>query len=239
MFEFFVAISIMVAVLLLGVPVAFAIAVAAFYYFVATGVPLEAVAQRMLFAVEQGHTLLAIPFFVLAAFLMNVCGVTDQIYRFVRAGIGQFRGGLGYVDIYSSMVFAGMSGSATADIVGIGQVVMHAEVDAGFPKEFAMGLTAATAVMGPVIPPSIAMVIIGVLTDQSIGDLFLAGAVPGLIIALSLSTVVFIVSRRRAFPRDSWQGIGYVPAKRPESDSGTRLADPYRGRDRPRRDKHN
>ncbi len=157
---------------------------------------------RMVADGVENPGLLAVPFFILAGNLMNAVGMTDKIFNFATKLVGHFRAGLAQVNVVSSMIFAGISGSAVADIAGLGTIEVKAMRDRGYPVEFAGALTVATAVIGPIIPPSIALVIYGFLANTSIGRLFLGGIVPGVLIGLSLMLFNRYLAGRHNFPRE-------------------------------------
>lgn len=157
---------------------------------------------RMVADGVENPGLLAVPFFILAGNLMNAVGMTDKIFNFATKLVGHFRAGLAQVNVVSSMIFAGISGSAVADIAGLGTVEVKAMRDRGYPVEFAGALTVATAVIGPIIPPSIALVIYGFLANTSIGRLFLGGIVPGFLIGMSLMLFNRYLAGRHDFPRE-------------------------------------
>ena len=142
------------------------------------------------------------PFFILAGNLMNTAGITNRIFDFAKALVGWMRGGLGHVNIGASVIFAGMSGAAVADAGGLGAIEIKAMRDAKYDVGFAVGITAASSTIGPIIPPSLPMVIYGVMSGASIGQLFAAGFLPGLAMALALSAMVFYYSHKRNYPRD-------------------------------------
>ncbi len=195
--------SALIGLIMLGVPVAVAMGLTAVGTFLAMGHAdmLTMVAQRM-YASTTSFTLLAIPFFILAGNIMNTGGITDRIFRFARALVGHIWGGLGQVNVIASMIFSGMSGAAVADAAGLGMVEMKAMKDNGYDWRFSAAITAASSTIGPVIPPSIPLVIYGYLTEVSVGRLFLAGVVPGALMGLALMVAVYIVSRYRNYPRD-------------------------------------
>ena len=143
------------------------------------------------------------PFFILAGNLMNTAGITNRIYDFAKALVGWMRGGLGQVNIGGSVIFAGMSGTAVADAGGLGTIEIKAMRDHGYDLDFAVGITAASSTIGPIIPPSLPMVIYGVMAGASIGQLFAAGFVPGLLMAVALMIMVAWYARRRNYPRDA------------------------------------
>src|ERR687898_2510434 len=188
--------------MLLGVPVALAMAVASLLYILATGiVPDVIVAQRMIAGVES-FPLLAVPFFILAGNLMNIAGVTGRIYAFAVALVGWMKGGLGQVNIIGSVIFAGMSGTAIADAAGLGTIEIKAMKDHGYSTEFAVGVTAASATLGPIIPPSLPFVIYGMMGNVSIGALFLGGFIPGVVMTLFMMIYVSYCARRYGMGRD-------------------------------------
>lgn len=184
----------------LGVPVAIAIGLPTFLIiFLTTDIPLKVVPHMMASAVNS-FPLMAIPFFLLAGNLMNTGGITRRIFRFGTSLVGHIPGGLGHVNVVASMIFAGMSGSAVADAGGLGVVEIEAMKQAGYDIDFSVGITAASCIIGPIIPPSIIFVLYGVLAGASIGALFLAGFVPGVIMGLVLMIRVYVISRRKSFP---------------------------------------
>ncbi|RPI11364.1 MAG: TRAP transporter large permease [Zetaproteobacteria bacterium] len=154
--------------------------------------------QRMVGAPDS-FALLAVPFFILAGQIMNTGGVTHRIFKFARCLVGNFRGGLGYVNVLASVIFAGMSGSALADAGGLGLVEIKAMRDEGYDDDFAIGVTAASSTIGPIIPPSIRFVIFGAVANVSVAGLFIGGFIPGLIMAAALAVMVFVVARRRNY----------------------------------------
>ena len=188
--------------LVFGVPVGVALAgsSAVFIFFNGTPPPMV-VAHRMINGVDS-FPLLAVPFFILAGNLMNTSGITERIFNFALALVGWMRGGLGHVNVGASVIFAGMSGAAVADAGGLGAIEIKAMRDAGYDPKFAVGITAASSTIGPIIPPSLPMVIYGVVAGASIGQLFVAGFIPGLLMALSLMFMIAIMARRNGFGRD-------------------------------------
>src|SRR5215213_4225002 len=176
--------------MVLGLPVALSMAVASLLYILATGiVPDVIVAQRMIAGIES-FPLLAVPFFILAGNLMNIAGVTGRIYSFAVALVGWMKGGLGQVNIIGSVIFAGMSGTAIADAAGLGTIEIKAMKDHGYSTEFSVGVTAASATLGPIIPPSLPFVIYGMMANVSIGALFLGGLIPGVVMALMAPVIL-------------------------------------------------
>jgi len=193
----------LVGLILLGVPVAASMGLVAVmtFVFLGEGFVLPMLAQRM-YSATTGFTLLAIPFFILAGNLMNTGGITRRIFRFALALVGHFRGGLGHVNVVSSMIFSGMSGAAVADAAGLGLIEMEAMTKSGYDRNFSAAITAASSTIGPVVPPSIPFVIYGSITGVSVGSLFLAGCLPGVLMGLSMMVAVYFVSRRRHYPKE-------------------------------------
>lgn len=163
--------------------------------------PVAIMFQRMVTGIDN-FVLVAIPLFVLAGNLMNAGGITDRIFHFVRSAIGHVPGGLAHANVGTSVLFAGMSGSAVADAAGIGAVEIKAMRDAGYKTEFSAAVTAASSVIGPIIPPSIPLILYGAIAEVSVGRLFAAGLVPGLLLAVTLSVMIAFMSRTHGFPRD-------------------------------------
>lgn len=195
--------GVLICFIFLGVPIAVAMGFTAVLTFLAMGQSdiLTMVAQRM-YASTTSFTLLAIPFFILAGNLMNTGGITDRIFRFAKALVGHIWGGLGQVNIIASMIFSGMSGAAVADAAGLGMIEMKAMKDNGYDLKFSAAITAASSTIGPVIPPSIPFVIYGHLTGVSVGKLFLAGVVPGVLMGIALMVAVYFISKHRNYPKE-------------------------------------
>ena len=197
--------------MIFGVPVAVAMAGASLFFVLwSGGVPDVVVAQRMIAGVES-FPLLAVPFFILAGNLMNIAGITGRIYNFAVALVGWMRGGLGQVNIVGSVVFAGMSGTAIADAAGLGTIEIKAMKDHGYDTEFAVGVTAASATLGPILPPSLPFVIYGMMANVSIGSLFLAGVVPGAVLTLLMMFTVAYFARKNNWGGDvafNWKRLG-------------------------------
>lgn len=189
------------ALLLAGMPVGFTLIVASLAFMLYDGQGLNFAAQRMVAGLNS-FPLLAIPFFILTAQLMNTSGVTDRIFGFAKALVGHVAGGLAHVNILASLMFSGMSGSAVADAAGLGQLEIRAMRNAGYDQRFAGSITAASAIIGPLVPPSIPLVVYGVIANTSIGGLFLGGIVPGLMCSAALMIMVYILARMRNYPRE-------------------------------------
>src|SRR6185312_7804756 len=200
-----------IAVLLIGVPVFIALAGSSFIYthFIA-GLPDFVILHRMAGGIDS-FPLLAVPFFILAGNLMNSAGITNRIYDFAVALAAWTRGGLAHVNIIGSVIFAGMSGTAIADAAGLGTIEIKAMRDHGYSKEFSVGVTAASATLGPIIPPSLPFVIYGMVANASIGQLFLAGILPGLVMTIFMMAYVYYCARRDNLGVDqpfSWPVLG-------------------------------
>jgi TRAP-type C4-dicarboxylate transport system permease large subunit len=181
-----------------GLPVAIAMAGASLVYVMVTGnIPDYVVIHRMVGGLDS-FPLLAVPFFILAGNLMNSAGITNRIYNFALALVGWMRGGLGHVNVLGSVIFAGMSGTAIADAAGLGTIEIKAMTDHGYSKEFSVGVTAASATLGPIIPPSLPFVIYALFANVSVGALFLAGILPGAVMAiLMMLTVAFYAHKNK------------------------------------------
>src|SRR5438874_2175306 len=186
-----------------GVPVAIAMAGSALVYVLLTGdTPPFVVVHRMISGIDS-FPLLAVPFFILAGNLMNNAGITERIYDFALALVGWLKGGLGHVNVVGSVIFAGMSGTAVADAGGLGNIEIKAMRDHGYDVDFAVGITGASSTIGPIIPPSLPMVIYGVMANCSIGQLFAAGLIPGLLMAATMMIMVAWYAHVRGFHRDA------------------------------------
>ena len=204
-----------VVLMLAGLPVALAMIVASLAYVMLSGtIPNFVVIHRMYGGLDS-FPLLAVPFFILAGNLMNSAGITNRIYNFALALVGWLRGGLGHVNIVGSMIFAGMSGTAIADAAGLGTIEIKAMKDHGYPIDFSVGVTAASATLGPIIPPSLPFVIYGMLAGVSIGQLFLAGVIPGIVMGVFMMATVSWYAHRRNYGSDatfSWSDLARTSA---------------------------
>jgi TRAP-type C4-dicarboxylate transport system permease large subunit len=185
-----------------GVPVAIAMAGSSLLYILFSGnLPPFAVVHRMIGGIDS-FPLLAVPFFILAGNLMNNAGITNRIYNFALALVGWLKGGLGHVNVVGSVIFAGMSGTAIADAAGLGTVEIKAMKDHGYATEFAVGVTAASATLGPIIPPSLPFVIYAMMANVSVGALFLAGILPGVLMALLMMVTVAYFAHKNKWGGD-------------------------------------
>ena len=197
---FLILIAGFAALVLVRIPIAFAMIVAALAYLVAAGRDIGLVADQIMNTLANNYLLIAIPMFMLAANVMNAGSISDRLFEACHLLVGRVRGGLAQVDVLVSVIFASMSGSALADAVGPGMVTIRAMEKAGYPRGFAAAIVAASAVLGPIIPPSIPMLLYALMANASVAALFLGGVVPGLLIAAVMMIVVALTARRRNFP---------------------------------------
>ncbi len=185
-----------------GIPVAIAMAGASLIYILISGdLPGFAVVHRMIGGIDS-FPLLAVPFFILAGNLMNNAGITNRIYNYALALVGWLKGGLGHVNVLGSVIFAGMSGTAIADAAGLGTIEIKAMKDHGYDLEFAVGVTAASATLGPIIPPSLPFVIYAMMANVSVGALFLAGILPGVLMAVLMMLTVAYFAHKNGWGGD-------------------------------------
>ncbi len=192
--------GVLILLLLVRVPIALAMVLSAMsFLLLATTIPMTVVPQR-LWAGLESFPLLAIPFFVLAGALMNKTGGAERIFAFCLTVVGHFRGGLGHVNVLASMIFAGMSGAATADAAGLGAIEIEAMGKEGYDLEFSAAVTAASSTIGPIMPPSVPLVIYGVMAQVSIWQLFLGGFIPGILMGVAMMCVVAYRARQRNYP---------------------------------------
>lgn len=199
---------------LLGLPIGHAMIAGSIFYLLLAGQDLSIAAEQLLNGMYTNYVILAVPLFILAAELMNIGSMTERLLRFCDALVGRFRGGLAQVNVVQSLIFAGMSGSAIADAAGTGRMMQAMMTkDGKYPASFAAALTAATAVVGPIIPPSIPMVLYALVSDASIGFLFLGGVIPGVLMAGVQMGIVGYTAKARHFPVEppiplrEWPGI--------------------------------
>src|SRR6266576_6072243 len=196
----------------LGLPIGHSMIAASILYLLLTGLDPGTAAEQILNGLFNGYVLLAIPLFILAADLMNIGSLTDRLLQFCLVLVGRFRGGLGHVNVVANMIFAGMSGSAIADAVGIGRIIIGMMTKNGkYPVAYAGAITASAAIIGPIIPPSIPMVLYALISDTSIGYLFLGGFVPGVLLGLAFMVMNSIIARRRGFPVEPKIPVREIP----------------------------
>ncbi|MPZ12280.1 MAG: TRAP transporter large permease subunit [Kiloniellaceae bacterium] len=198
---FFLCLASILTLAILGLPVGYAMIAGSTVYLLLAGQDPSIAAEQLLQGLRGSFVLLAIPLFIMSAELMNVGSLSKRLLHFCNAIVGRFRGGLGHVNVVQSVIFAGMSGSAIADAAGVGRLIIGMMTrDGRYTSSYAAAITAASAVVGPIIPPSIPMVLFALVSDASIGYLFLGGAVPGLLMAATLMAINSVQARRRGFP---------------------------------------
>ena len=195
-----VSIAAFIVFMVLGVPIAFSLGSASLVYLVTHGVSVGLIAQRMFTGIDV-FPFMAIPFFVLAGELMNSAGITKRLVELANVFVGRLKGGLGQVNIVTSMFFAGITGSAVADTSAIGSMLIPAMVDEGFDADFSAAVTCSSSVIGPIIPPSIPMVVYSLVASTSVAAMFLAGVFPGILLGISLMVVNWAISTKRNYPR--------------------------------------
>ncbi len=196
----------------IGTPIAHSIIIGAVVYLALKGQDLGIAAEQISYGLYDSFVLLAVPLFIVAANIMNAGAISERLLRFCVGVVGRFKGGLGHVNIVSSLIFSGMSGSAVADAAGIGKVVIEMMVkDNRYSRGYAAAITAASATIGPIIPPSIPMVLYALVSDTSIGYLFLGGIVPGLLMGLVLMMMNTYISHRRGFAADEVVPLRQIP----------------------------
>lgn len=192
----------------LGVPISFGMFASSALYLIVNDVSLVSLVQRVSSGVSS-FPLLAAPLFIMAGSIMNAAGITERIFAFCSAMVGHYKGGLGYVNVLSSMIMSGKSGTAVADAAGLGQVVHKAMKDAGYDERFSLAVTGASATLAPILPPSVPGVMIGVIGGVSIGRIFVGGIIPGIIMSALMMILVGVISKMRNYPsepRVSWSG---------------------------------
>jgi tripartite ATP-independent transporter DctM subunit len=201
--EFGACVAVILMTAIIGLPIGHAMLASSVFYLLLQGHDMSIAFEQMLTGLYGSYVLLAIPLFIFAADLMNVGSLSDRLLDFCRALVGRFRGGLGHVNVVSSLIFSGMSGSAIADAVGMGRIIINLMTkDGKYPGSYAGAITAASAIIGPIIPPSIPMVLFALVSDTSIGFLFLAGVVPGLILGVLLMVMNAWQARIHDYPVD-------------------------------------
>jgi TRAP-type transport system large permease protein len=195
-----------------GMPIAHATILSALVYLAVAGQDLGIAGEQIIYGIYDSFVLLAVPLFIVAANIMNAGSISERLLNFCVAIVGRFKGGLGHVNVVSSLIFSGMSGSAVADAAGIGKVIIEMMVRSGhYTRGYAAAITAASATIGPIIPPSIPMVLYALVSDTSIGYLFLGGIVPGLLMGLVLMIMNTIISHRRGFAVDEVVPMRKIP----------------------------
>jgi tripartite ATP-independent transporter DctM subunit len=203
-------VALLCVLLVIRVPIAFALGITAWLYMWLSGVSLLVLAQQVANGPDN-WILLAMPLFVLAGLLMNATGIADRIFALARALVGHVRGGLALVNVVDSMLFGGLSGSATADSAALGSIIIPAMAREGYPPAFAAALTSSTASIGIIVPPSITMIIYGSVAGVSVGALFVAGIIPGILVVIVQGLTVYAIARSRGWGGESqfsWRGLG-------------------------------
>ena len=200
---FILCIAVLFVLFILGIPVAYSMIAGGAVYVLMVSHDTGLVGEQILNGMLENYTLLAVPLFILAANLMNAGNISDRLLAFCMASVGRLRGGLAHVNVFSNIIFAGMSGSAVADAAGMGKLITEMMVKTGrYSPGFAAALTAAASTIAPIIPPSIPMVLYALVSGASVGYLFMAGIIPGLLMGASLMITIAIVARRRGFEPD-------------------------------------
>ena len=207
-FAFALLLLVFITAFIIRIPLAYGMMAAGIVYLVASGTDLGLFAQVTMNGYYSKFVLLAVPLFIFMAQIMNESTITEKIFHFAHAVVGRAPGGLAQVNVINSVIFSGMSGSAVADASGTGLVEIKAMANGGYPKDFACATTAATSTIGPIIPPSIPMVIYAYLSATSVGMLFAAGMVPGLLLAGMQMVLIHFLAKRRGYPREQWPGLG-------------------------------
>ena len=209
---FLLCLAVLFALSALGAPIALAMIAASISYLAMTGQDLALASEQIMQGLYTSFILLAVPLFIVAANIMNAGTISDRLLNFCVAAVGRFRGGLGHVNVVASLIFSGMSGSAIADAAGIGKIIIKMMTkDGRYPIGFAAAITAASATIGPVIPPSIPMVMYALVSDTSVGYLFLGGIIPGLLMGAVLMIMVARISTKRGFALETPTPLREMP----------------------------
>lgn len=197
---------IIILLVLLNVPIGISIAMASFIYLLTEGISLAVVPQQM-FEIVDSFPFLAFPMFMLVGSLMNAGGTSRRIFDFAESFVGHLRGGLAHVNVVASLIFSGMSGSAISDAGGLGAIEIEAMTERGYDNDFAVAITAASSTIGPIVPPSVPVIIYAMAFDASVGRLFLGGFLPGFLMAIALMIMVFIYARKRNYYRAAFPPV--------------------------------
>ncbi|ADY14511.1 TRAP transporter large permease [Sphaerochaeta globosa] len=200
-FPLFITLLVFILIFILRMPIALGMLASAACYLLVKGADLSLVVNQVMNTYYTNYVIIAVPLFIFTANVMNSGKVTEMIYDFALGLVGRMRGALGQVNILGSLIFSGMTGSAIADAAGLGKIEIEAMTKSGFEPEFACAITAASATIGPIFPPSIPLVIYAMLSSTSVGALFMGGMVPGVLLAIALMIYVAIVSKKRNYPR--------------------------------------
>ena len=195
----------LVVLLFFGIPIAYSIGISSLLYFaIYHPEMMQILPQRMFFGFNS-YTLIALPLFILMGFLMNESGITARLLNFCMMFFGRLRGGLGLVNVGASMIFGGISGSSTSDTASIGSILIPEMEKRGYPRQFAAGITVASSTMGMIIPPSIPVVLYAIVAQESVGQLFLGGMIPGIMIGLFQFMITMFLARRHNFPKEDYR----------------------------------
>ncbi len=192
----------LIACLLLGVPIAYSLGISSFLYFLIVHPELLTILPQRLFAGMDSYAMIALPLFILMGLLMNSGGVTTRLIDFSMLFVGRFRGGLGAVNVLGSMIFGGISGSSVSDTASVGAVLIPEMVKKGYTPEFSSGITVASSTMGMIIPPSVPMIIYALVSEESVGQLFMGSLIPGILIGVLMLGITLIYSRIKKYPKE-------------------------------------
>ena len=191
--------------LLLGIPIAYALGLSGFIYFLVDQPLLLGILPQRLYSGMESYSMIALPLFCLMGYLMNAGGITARLIDFSLLFVGRFRGGLGLVNVLSSMIFGGISGSSVSDTASVGAILIPEMQKKGYSVEYSSGITVASSTMGMIIPPSVPMIIYALAAEQSVGRLFLASAIPGILIGILMMVIALVISYRKKLPREATQ----------------------------------
>ncbi|MGI6031625.1 MAG: TRAP transporter large permease [Eubacteriales bacterium] len=190
-----------IVLMLVKFPIPFTMLISSLVYYHMEGMALTSVINRLVGGVDN-FVLLSVPGFILAGIIMNSGGITERIFKFADLCVGWIPGGLGHANVFASVIFAGMSGTAVADAAGLGAIELKAMQDAGFDEDFSLAVTGASSIIGPIIPPSVPMVLYATMSGASVGAMFMAGVVPGILMGLACSIIVFFQCKKRGYKRN-------------------------------------
>lgn len=217
---FVILVIVFIILMLIGIPVTFSMGltglIAAAAMWGIEGIPFATLAQRM-YSGMNSFTMLAVPLFLLAGRLMNEGDITQKLFKFARKLVGHWPGGLAHVNILCSIIFAGMSGTAVADAAGLSQIEIKAMTDNGFDTDFSIGVSGGSALIGPIIPPSVPMVIYGSIAECSIATMFIGGIIPGLLMAAGMSLLVLYYTKKRGYPKEKRASLKEIGAATKEA----------------------
>jgi len=202
-------VGLFVLLLLMGVPILFVLGWVCYIYFLGNGMPPLMIMQRMFVGLDE-FVILAVPMFILAGKLMSAGGTLGRLIKFSRVLVGHLRGGLAHVNVVASMFFAGITGAATADVSALGPLEIEMMTRGGYKKDFATAVTISSSIIGPIIPPSLPLVVYGVVASTSIGGLFLAGIIPGIIMGLGLMILIYFMAVKLDIPKSPRAGIKVI-----------------------------